>query len=122
MDESTQTCDERFAMVGRPQTVDARRAYRELIVTTPGPSHSISGVILYDETIRQQNREGIPFVEVPTDAGITPEAMVDSSTRDMDAQPGETVTQALDGLCADLRECSALGARWGEYTASMEST
>ena len=62
MDESTPTCNKRFAKWGIPQTEEARRAYRELIVTTPGLGESISGAILYDETIRQQKRDGTPFV------------------------------------------------------------
>jgi len=63
MDESNATCNERFAGLGIPQTEQARRAYRELIVTTPGLGESISGVILYDETIRQQKKDGTPFVK-----------------------------------------------------------
>ena len=64
MDESNSTCDERFASAGIPQTEEARRAYRELLLTTPGLSDSISGAILYDETIRQQKRDGTPFVKI----------------------------------------------------------
>lgn len=73
MDESTSTCNKRFAQVGVPQTVEARRAYRELIVTTPGLGNYISGVILYDETIRQAKKDGTPFLKVLKDAGIVPE-------------------------------------------------
>jgi hypothetical protein len=119
MDESTQTCDERFATVGIPQTLDARRAYRELIVTTPGLSPSISGAILYDETIRQQTREGTPFVEVLTDAGIIPGIKVDTGTMDMAAHPGETVTEALAGLGDRLAEYAALGARFAKWRAVL---
>ena len=64
MDESNPTCNKRFAKLGIPQTVDARRAYRELIVTTPGLGECISGAILYDETIRQQKKDGTPFLKV----------------------------------------------------------
>ena len=70
MDESNPTCNKRFAALGIPQTEEARRAYRELIVTTPGLGEYISGVILYDETIRQQKKDGTPFVKVITDVGI----------------------------------------------------
>nr|WP_086018147.1 class I fructose-bisphosphate aldolase [Singulisphaera acidiphila] len=70
MDESTPTCDKRFARSAIPQTEEARHAYRELIVTTPGLSKSISGAILYDETLRQQTKDGTPFVRIITDAGI----------------------------------------------------
>ncbi len=72
MDESNPTCNKRFARLGIPQTVEARRAWRELIVTTPGLGESISGAILYDETIRQQKKDGTPFVKVIADAGIIP--------------------------------------------------
>ena len=65
MDESTGTCNKRFESAGIPQTEEARRAYRELIVTTPGLSESISGAILYDETIRQKTKDGPPFVGAP---------------------------------------------------------
>jgi fructose-bisphosphate aldolase class I len=119
MDESTPTCDERFAAVGIPQTVDARRAYRELLVTTPGLSQSISGAILYDETIRQQTRDGIPFVEVLIDAGIIPGIKVDTGTSDMVTHPGETVTEGLDGLGDRLAEYSAFGARFAKWRAVL---
>ena len=72
MDESNPTCNKRFAKVGIPQTEETRRAYRELIVTTPGLGESISGAILYDETIRQRKKDGTPFVKAITDAGIIP--------------------------------------------------
>src|ERR1039458_5192159 len=70
MDESTPTCNKRFAKLGIPLTVEARRAYRELIVTTPGLGDSISGAILYDETIRQKKKDGTPIVKAIADAGI----------------------------------------------------
>jgi fructose-bisphosphate aldolase, class I len=70
MDESNATCNQRFARWGIPQTEEARRAYRELIVTTPGLGESVSGVILYDETIRQQKKDGIPFVKAIAEAGL----------------------------------------------------
>src|SRR5664280_3231663 len=72
MDESSPTCNKRFAKLDIPQTVEARRAYRELIVTTPSLGECISGAILYDETIRQQKKDGTPFLKVLTDAGIIP--------------------------------------------------
>ena len=72
MDESTPTCNRRFAALGIPQTEEVRRAYRELIVTTPGLSECVSGVILCNETIRQQKQDGTPFVRAVTDAGIIP--------------------------------------------------
>ena len=72
MDESTGTCNKRFAKLGIPQTEEARRAYRELIVTAPGLGESISGAILFDETIRQTKKDGTPFVKAIEDAGIIP--------------------------------------------------
>ena len=81
IDESTPTCNKRFAGLGIPQTEEARRAYRELIVTTPGLGESISGLILYDETIRQEKKDGTPFVRVIEDAGIIPGIKVDAGAR-----------------------------------------
>ena len=78
MDESNPTCNKRFAKLGIPQTVDARRAYREMIVTTPGLGECISAAILYDETIRQQKKDGTTFVKVLRDAGIIPGIKVDT--------------------------------------------
>jgi len=72
MDESTPTCNKRFAKLGIPQTEEMRRVYRELIVTAPGLGESIGGAILFDETIRQRTSAGVPFVQVLTDAGIFP--------------------------------------------------
>src|SRR5476651_2405305 len=93
MDESTPTCDKRFAKLGIPQTEETRRAWRELIVTTPGLGKYISGVILYDETIRQQKKDGTPFLKVITDAGIIPGIKVDAGAKDMAAHPGEKMTE-----------------------------
>ena len=81
MDESNLTCNKRFAKLDISQTVEARRAYRELIVATPGLGESISGAILYDETIRQQKKDGTPFVKVLSDAGIIPGIKVDIGPR-----------------------------------------
>src|SRR5450759_2550286 len=75
MDESNPTCNKRFAKFGIPQTGEARRAYRELIVTTPRLGECISGIILYDETIRQKKKDGTPFVKAITEAGIVGQAL-----------------------------------------------
>jgi len=104
MDESNPTCNKRFAKLGIPQTVEARRAYRELIVTTPGLGECISGGILYDETIRQRKKDGTPFVKVITDAGIIPGIKVDAGAKDMAGHPGEKITEGLDGLRDRLAE------------------
>ena len=117
MDESNPTCNKRFAQLGIPQTVEARRAYRELIVTTPRLSECIGGAILYDETIRQQTRDGTPFVKVLIDAGIIPGIKVDQGAKDLAGHPGERVTEGLDGLRGRLAEYSKMGARFAKWRA-----
>jgi fructose-bisphosphate aldolase class I len=117
MDESNPTCNKRFARLGIPQTEEARRAYRELIVTTPGLGECISGAILYDETIRQQKKDGTPFVKVITDAGIIPGIKVDTGAKDMAGHPGEKITEGLDGLRDRLAEYSQMGARFAKWRA-----
>ncbi len=115
MDESNPTCNKRFAKLGIPQTVEARRAYRELIVATPGLGECISGAILYDETIRQQKKDGTPFVKVLTDAGIIPGIKVDAGAKDMAGHPGEKITEGLDGLRDRLKEYAQMGARFAKW-------
>jgi fructose-bisphosphate aldolase class I len=117
MDESTGTCNKRFAKLGIPQTVEARRAYRELIVTTPGLGESIGGAILYDETIRQQTKDGAPFVRVLVDAGIIPGIKVDTGAKELAGYPGEKVTEGLDGLRDRLQEYLQMGARFAKWRA-----
>ena len=117
MDESNPTCNKRFAKLGIPQTLEARRSYRELIVTTPGLAESISGVILYDETIRQQTKEGTPFVKVLADAGIIPGIKVDTGAKELAGHPGEKITEGLDGLRARLQEYFQMGARFAKWRA-----
>jgi fructose-bisphosphate aldolase class I len=117
MDESNPTCNKRFAAAGIPQTEEARRAYREMIVTTPGLGESIGGAILYDETIRQATTGGTPFVKVLTDAGIIPGIKVDTGAKDMAGFPGEKVTEGLDGLRDRLAEYYEMGARFAKWRA-----
>ncbi len=117
MDESNPTCNKRFAKLGIPQTVEARRAYRELIVTTPGLGESISGAILYDETIRQQKKDGTPFAKALADAGIVPGIKVDTGAKDLAAHPGEKITEGLDGLRERLAEYAKMGARFAKWRA-----
>ena len=117
MDESNPTCNKRFARLGIPQTVETRRDYRELIVTTPGLGESISGAILYDETIRQHKKDGTSFVKVLTDAGIIPGIKVDTGAKDMAAHPGEKITEGLDGLRERLGEYFQMGARFAKWRA-----
>lgn len=117
MDESNPTCNKRFAAAGIPQTEDRRRAYRELIVTAPGLAESISGAILYDETIRQKTSDGIPFVEALVDAGIVPGIKVDRSTVELAAHVGERITEGLDGLRQRLTDYAQMGARFAKWRA-----
>jgi fructose-bisphosphate aldolase class I len=117
MDESNGTCNKRFATLGIPQTVEARRAYRELIVTTPGLGESIGGAILYDETIRQQKSDGTPFVKVLIEAGIIPGIKVDTGAKELAGHPGEKVTEGLDGLRDRLQEYFQMGARFAKWRA-----
>ena len=117
MDESTGTCDKRFAKLGIPQTVEARRAYRELIVTTPGLRESIGGAILYDETIRQTKSDGTSFVRVLIEAGIIPGIKVDTGAKELAGHPGEKITEGLDGLRDRLQEYFQMGARFAKWRA-----
>ena len=117
IDESTPTCNKRFAKLGIPETVEARRAYREMIVTTPGLNECISGVILYDETIRQRTQAGKPFLEVLADAGIMPGIKVDTGAKDLAGHLGERVTEGLDGLRERLVEYHRMGARFAKWRA-----
>jgi fructose-bisphosphate aldolase, class I len=117
MDESTPTCDKRFARLGIPQTEAYRRAYRELIVTTPGLAESISGAILFDETIRQKKIDGTPFIKILVDAGIIPGIKVDIGARAMAEHPGEKITEGLDGLRVRLKEYLEMGARFAKWRA-----
>ncbi len=117
IDESTGTCNKRFAKWGIPQTAEAHRQYRELIVDTPGLNESISGAILYDETIRQKKNDGTPFATALAAIGIIPGIKVDVGTKEMAAFPGEKVTEGLDGLRARLAEYGQMGARFAKWRA-----
>ena len=117
MDESNPTCNKRFAQLGIPQTIEARRAYRELIVTTPRLGECIGGAILYDETIRQQTSDGTPFIKVLIEAGIIPGIKVDAGAKELAGHPGEKVTEGLDGLRDRLAEYSSMGARFAKWRA-----
>ena len=117
MDESIETCNKRFAAAGIPQTVEMRRKYRELIVATPGLNESIGGAILFDETIRQKTKDGIPMVEVLIKAGIIPGIKVDEHAKPMAGFPNEKITEGLDGLRERLAEYKKLGARFAKWRA-----
>src|ERR1039458_9692446 len=117
MDESNPTCNKRFAKLGIPQTEEARRAYRELIVTTPGLGECISGAILCDETMHQQQQDGTPLVKAITDAGIILGIKVDTGAKAMAGHPGEKITEGLDGLRDRLAEYFQMGARFAKWRA-----
>jgi fructose-bisphosphate aldolase class I len=117
MDESNPTCNKRFAKLGIPQTREVRRAYRDLIVSTPGLGESISGAILYDETIRERKFDGTPFAKAVSDAGMIPGIKVDLGAKDMAGHPGEKITEGLDGLRDRLAEYSQMGARFAKWRA-----
>jgi fructose-bisphosphate aldolase class I len=117
MDESNPTCNKRFGKLGIPQTEEARRAYRELIVTTPRLGDSISGAILCDETIRQAKKDGTLFVKIIAAAGIIPGIKVDTGAKDMAGHPGEKITEGLDGLRGRLKEYFQMGARFAKWRA-----
>jgi len=115
MDESNATCNKRFAALGIPQIEAARRDWRELIVTSPGLADSISGAILFDETIRQQTNAGKPFAKALVDVGIIPGIKVDTGAKPLAGHAGETVTEGLDGLRERLAEYATMGARFAKW-------
>jgi fructose-bisphosphate aldolase, class I len=117
IDESNGTCNRRFAALGIAQTEESRRQWRELIVTTPDLGQSISGMILYDETIHQQTSGGISFCKVLTDAGILVGIKVDTGAKALAGFAGESVTEGLDGLRERLRSYAGLGASFAKWRA-----
>ena len=117
IDESTSTIAKRFEAVGIPNTEENRRAYRELLLTTPKLNEHISGAILFDETIRQSTKDGVPFAKYMADNGMIPGIKVDKGTHPLAGFPGELVTEGLDGLRARLQEYYKLGARFAKWRA-----
>nr|MDQ3016441.1 fructose-bisphosphate aldolase class I [Bacteroidota bacterium] len=115
MDESRGTSNKRFERLGIPQTIEARRSYRELLITTPNLSEYISGVILTDETIKQTTKSGLLMTSVLQQIGIIPGIKVDMGTVEMAGFPGEKVTEGLEGLRERLAEYAQLGARFAKW-------
>lgn len=115
MDESNGTCDSRFASAGIPQTREMRRSYRELLLTAPDLGDCISGVILYDETIRQSCADGMSFVQVARDAGLLVGIKVDIGAKPLAGHLREKVTEGLDGLRERLQAYVAMGARFAKW-------
>jgi fructose-bisphosphate aldolase class I len=116
-DESLPTIAKRLARIGLESTEATRRAYRELLLTTPGLAKHVSGVILFDENLRQSDRDGTPLPQVLTRAGIIPGIKVDGGTTPLPRFPDESITQGLDGLSDRLREYRGLGARFAKWRA-----
>jgi fructose-bisphosphate aldolase class I len=117
IDESSATIAKRFAAVGIENTEENRRAYRELLLTTPKLNEYVSGAILFDETIRQSTKDGVPFAKYMADHGMIPGIKVDKGTHALAGFPGEVVTEGLDGLRGRLEEYYKLGARFAKWRA-----
>lgn len=116
-DESFGTIKKRFDSVGAASTEENRRAYREMLFTTPGVEEFISGVIMFDETIRQTTQDGTSLSDVLAQKGVMPGIKVDKGAKDMAGFPGERVTEGLDGLRERLVEYHDLGARFAKWRA-----
>src|SRR3954453_4146135 len=117
-DESTGTIKKRFDSIGVESTEENRRAYRDLLFTTEGVEEDISGVILFDETIRQSGHDGTPFPKLLESKGVIPGIKVDAGAKPLALANGETVTEGLDGLRARLEEYRGLGARFAKWRAT----
>ena len=116
-DESNPTIKKRFDLINTESTEESRRTYREMLFTSPGIADYISGVILYDETIRQKTADGVPFPKLLSGMGILPGIKVDTGAKDLAAFPGEKVTEGLDGLRERLAKYYEMGARFAKWRA-----
>jgi fructose-bisphosphate aldolase class I len=121
-DESSGTIKKRFDKIGLESTEEHRRAYREMLFTTAGVEDYISGVILFDETIRQSTSDGTPFPELLASKGIIPGIKVDEGAKPLALAEGETITEGLDGLRERLEEYRGLGARFAKWRATYSIT
>ncbi|MGH2995292.1 MAG: class I fructose-bisphosphate aldolase [Gaiellaceae bacterium] len=119
-DESFPTIEKRFKSIDVESTEDSRRAYREMLFRTPGIGDHISGVILFDETIRQKAEDGTPLTKVLQDAGVIPGIKVDTGAKPLAGAPEEKITEGLDGLRDRLNEYRELGARFTKWRAVIE--
>jgi fructose-bisphosphate aldolase, class I len=117
-DESDGTIKKRFDSIGVESTEENRRAYRDMLFTTPGMEEHISGAILFDETIRQSSSDGTPFPELLSSKGVIPGIKVDKGAKPLANAPGETITEGLDGLRERLQEYHQLGARFAKWRAT----
>src|SRR3954464_2288774 len=116
-DESSGTIKKRFDSINVESTEENRRAYRDLLFTTEGAADHISGVILYDETIRQSAADGTPFPKLLESQGVIPGIKVDKGAKDLANAPGEKITEGLDGLRERLAEYYQIGARFTKWRA-----
>ena len=119
-DESTATITKRFSAIQLESTEEHRRAYRELLFTAPAAAESVSGVILYDETIRQKTKDGVPFPQYLMKQGMIPGIKVDTGAKPLAGFPGETITEGLDGLRERLSEYRKLGALFAKWRAVID--
>ena len=119
-DESTGTIEKRFKSIGVANTEENRRAYREMLFTAPGAEKFISGVIMYDETIRQKTKSGVPFPEVQAKQDIVPGIKVDTGAKVLAGSPQEKITEGLDGLRERLQDYHKLGARFAKWRAVID--
>lgn len=119
-DESTGTIKKRFDGIKLESTEEARRTYRELLFTAPNVADYISGVILYDETLRQKTKDGVPFAQHLSKLGIVPGIKVDTGAKPLAGFPNETITEGLDGLRERLAEYYGLGARFAKWRAVID--
>ncbi len=118
-DESSPTIQKRFDSIGVESTEESRRSYREMLFTTAGAEQYVSGVILFDETLRQRAADGTPFSKLLTDKGILPGIKVDKGAKPLPFAKGETVTEGLDGLRERVAEYRGLGARFAKWRATI---
>ncbi len=116
-DESSGTCEKRFQSIKVECTEESRRAYRGLLFSTPGVEQFLSGVILFDETLRQKTGDGVPFPQYLAKKGIIPGIKVDAGVHELPLSPGEKVTEGLDGLAKRLAAYFSLGARFAKWRA-----
>jgi fructose-bisphosphate aldolase class I len=121
-DETIPTLTRRFETLGIQSTDQSRRTYREMLFTAPGAAEFISGVIMYDETIRQKSSGGVPLAEALAVQGIVPGIKVDTGAKPLAGSPGETVTEGLDGLRDRLKEYHGMGARFAKWRAVIRLT
>ena len=119
-DESNATCKKRFDALKIECTEETRRQYREMLLTAAGSAQYVSGVILYDETIRQKTSDGTPFTSFLAKAGVLPGIKVDTGAKPLCGFPGETITEGLDGLRERLADYYKMGARFAKWRAVID--